>query len=515
MAEEIPDYEELAKDINLDEVTSCRSNAIILRMLRDGDDIKGLDIVDPPEDEVYTATGAATSRFFVGEEDDLGWLGYFIGKSEIESLTIAHLPEGSYQTIRFFDGISQNRYIKYLHIYEDIGTVGWSKLGCFLENHRDLLHLEVLGHLYRNESAQNLALALGQMNDNFLTDLRIINTNIGDERFVPIAAAIGSQPQLERLFLYENNIGRNSCVALGNSLRSWPASNKLETLYIEENTIDDRGLQALAEGLMNCRSLNTFYLNDNPSITAAGLRYLSPLLQSEAHSLDVLRVTRINWGDDGAIVLADGLRGNESLTELRFRPSTAGMTSIGWSAFSNLLCDTSTINSIYFSNHKVRRIGCYDYEETPEDVQNYLRANRIARTHAVVYKIFRSHPDLDMEPFFTLNMKFLPLIISWFERVEFIEVDLIEEDLIEESERSCQSRKLSALYKFVRGMPDLTADGYWEGRLIEIKASRRRIADERRRLDDEELRLEYEEQIALERSRPMDEANRNKRTRYE
>ena len=120
-----------------------------------------------------------------------------------------------------------------------------------------------------------------------------------------------------------------------------------------------------------------------------------------------------------------------------------------------------------------------------------------------------------MEPFFKLKMQFLPLIISWFERVEIIEGDLIEEDLIEESERSCQSRKLSAVYKFVRGMPALTADGYWEGQLIEIESRKRRIADERRRLDDEERRLKYEEQIALERSRPMDEANRNKRTKYE
>lgn len=515
MAEEIPDYEELAKNTNLDNVTSCMNNATILRMLRDGDafNFKGLDILSPLVDAGHAV--GETLRFSVGERDDLGWLGYFIGKSEIEYLRIWYLHEGRSQINRFFQGMSQNRSIRDLHIYDDIGIVGWSRLGCFLENHRDLLHLEVLSHLNGNESAQNLALALGQMNGNCLTDLRICGTGIDDEEFSQIAAALGSQPQLETLYLYENNIDRNSCIALGNTLRRWPASNKLEALHIDNNQIDDRGLQALAEGWMNCSNLDEIYLNDNTSIIAAGLRYLSPLLQSEAHRLHVLRVTRINWGDDGAIALAEGLRGNESLTELRFRPSTAGMTSTGWSAFSNLLCDTSSINSIYFSNHKVQRIGCYDNEETPDDVQCYLRANEFARTHAAVYKIFCSHPDLDMEPFFKLKMKFLPAVISWFERVEIIEEELIEEDLIQESERSCQSRKLSALFKFVRGMPALTADGYWEGRLIEIEARKRRIADERRRLDDEERTLKYEEQIALERSRPMDEANRNKRTRYE
>ena len=109
--------------------------------------------------------------------------------------------------------------------------------------------------------------------------------------------------------------------------------------------------------------------------------------------------------------------------------------------------------------------------------------------------------------------------MSWFERGEPIEEQLIEDELIEESERSCQSKKLSALYKFVRAMPDLTIIGYWEGRMNHIEAKRRRIAGERRRLDDEERRLEYEEKVTLERlgDRPMDEAdvNRNKRMRHE
>jgi hypothetical protein len=121
-----------------------------------------------------------------------------------------------------------------------------------------------------------------------------------------------------------------------------------------------------------------------------------------------------------------------------------------------------------------------------------------------------------MEPFFKLKMQLLPVVISWFDRVEPIEDALITSyhDLIDESERNCQSRKLSAMYKFVRAMPDLTVTGYWEGRMIHIEA-------EKRRLVDEILRLEYEEDITRERlgmsGQPMDEASasRNKRMRLE
>jgi hypothetical protein len=163
------------------------------------------------------------------------------------------------------------------------------------------------------------------------------------------------------------------------------------------------------------------------------------------------------------------------------------------------------------------RVGCYDNEESPEDIRSYVRINHYP--NAAICKILKSHPDLDMEPFFKLKMQFLPAVISWFDRVEPMEEELIEDELIEESERSCQNRKLSALYKFVRAMPDLTIIGYWEGMMIHIEAERRRIADERRRLDDEERRLEYEEKVTLERlgDRPMDEdeVNRNKRMRHE
>ncbi|KAL7458561.1 hypothetical protein ACHAWC_010922 [Mediolabrus comicus] len=520
MAVETPDYDALAHDTDLRDIASCSNNLYVLSLMQQRDTpgyrIKNLSIVDIDRGD----TGSTT--FIVGEREELGWLAYFIGKSRmLDYLYIRYLPEGRDEVNRFIEGMSQNRSIKHLDIRIDIGADGWSRLGGFFENNCNLSNFELVPHsqIIGNESAQNLALALGQMNHNFLTDLRICETGIGDEGMVGIVAALESQSQLECLMLDSNNIGRNSCIALGNTLSRWPSSNNLDTLYIDNNAIDDRGLQALAEGMMNCCNLSTIYLNDNPLITAAGLRYLSPLLQSEAHSLRVLRVTRIDWGDDGAIALAEGLRGNKSLRELRFRPSTAGMTSVGWSAFSKLLCDTSTINSTYLSNHTLTRVGCSDYEETPEDIRSYLRVNHWSRKSAVaIYKILRSHPDLDMEPFFKLKMQFLPAVMSWFERVEYIEDNLIEHELIDESERRCQNRKLSALYKFVRGMPDLTIIGYWEGRVIEIEANKCRIADEkrrlddeRRRLDDEERRLEYEEKVTLERlgDQPMDELNRN------
>jgi hypothetical protein len=106
-----------------------------------------------------------------------------------------------------------------------------------------------------------------------------------------------------------------------------------------------------------------------------------------------------------------------------------------------------------------------------------------------------------MEPFFEWKMKFLPVAISWLQRARSRPSH--GNPWGRESTKCCQSRKLSALYKFVRAMPDLTTIGYWEGRMIHIEAEKRR--------------LEYEEHITRDRlglsGQPMDEPRRNKRMR--
>ena len=65
----------------------------------------------------------------------------------------------------------------------------------------------------------------------------------------------------------------------------------------------------------------------------------------------------MNIGDDGAVALADGLTGNTSLKNLILSPRLAGITSVGWSAFSHVLLDRSIINNTYLSNHALEHIG--------------------------------------------------------------------------------------------------------------------------------------------------------------
>ena len=73
-----------------------------------------------------------------------------------------------------------------------------------------------------------------------------------------------------------------------------------------------------------------------------------------------------------------------------------------------------------------------------------------------------SHPHLDMKPFFRSDLKFLPLAVAWFERAKPCTTLTIQTSssnpnsrrrVLEESDEVYQSRVLTALYEFVRGVP--------------------------------------------------------------
>jgi hypothetical protein len=182
----------------------------------------------------------------------------------------------------------------------------------------------------------------------------------------------------------------------------------------------------------------------------------------------------INFGDDMAIAFANGLTGNRTLKSLRF--DSTRLTPVGWSAFSRILCNPSSFNSIYLSNHSIKTIGTFESEDAPDDVKQFLHLNKNA-AEVAIQKILKSHPDFDVESMFQWKLKLLTHVMSTLDRVahthsyvpnpnEDQEI-LISRDSGQKLRRKMrsklQSKKLSTMYKFVRGMPLLIVDGYRSG----------------------------------------------------
>jgi len=583
-------YEARAKDVKLEDITSSQQNKNILERLRND---------DPYFTYIYiaeTVDDDDESDFVIREGDDLGWLGYFVGRSkQLEGLCIEYFPD-NLNIDAFFGGLGHNRSIQELYIYTDISD-SFKSLGPFLRNSKSLCDLTFANFDIGLQCARNIASLLGQQSS--LKCLNFEEANLSDEMFVEIAAALRKQPQIEELNLSMSNIGRNGCVALGNALEGMRNPN-LETLHLDHNEVDDEGLHALVAGLINCHDLTSLYLNENGLITGVGLRSLSTLLQSDNCCLEHLDLDQTNidndgvavlaaglarlptlkklhlsdnrisdeglqalvrglgscnlleelylsrnillgsilgmralctllqrtnmqllflfdtvndeglqclvdgmancyrlkklalscnnnsitavglrslsslfrsercslcnlllryLGDDGAMALANGLIGNKSLKNLEF--SRSGITERGWTAFSKLLCDTSSVNNTYFSNHTIEKIGGYGLI-APSEIMKYLTFNKKKNCDAAICKILDSHPDIDVVPLFRWKLKCLPLVVTWLENARSYLGN------VKESTEVFQCRQLSALYKFVRGMPQLAVDGYHGKNMTDI-----------------------------------------------
>ncbi|KAL7449391.1 hypothetical protein ACHAWC_001455, partial [Mediolabrus comicus] len=196
----------------------------------------------------------------------------------------------------------------------------------------------------------------------------------------------------------------------------------LRRLYIYDMPEYREQITALFIGIERSRSIQNLdicghYLGESV------LSSLSAMLGSESCSLISLSLLsfRNSFSDDMAVALADALKGNKSLKILYFSSASNNLTSVGWSAFSKLLCDTSSVSNIYASNHTLQTIGYGSYNPSnypqARDVEQLLALNRLTDKHAAIQKILKYHPDLDVGPFLRdeWELKLLPLVMSWFE----------------------------------------------------------------------------------------------------
>eukprot|EP00985_Skeletonema_marinoi_P006790 scaffold2971_cov166-Skeletonema_marinoi.AAC.2 len=220
----------------------------------------------------------------------------------------------------------------------------------------------------------------------------------------------------------------------------------------------NKGLQTLLADMPNATKLEEMSLSGN-LLTAAGLASMSPLLQSESFLLKKLYLLRTNFGDDGVEALGSALAGNKSLTRLSVSSSDVfvfesyGFSESEWKVFKSILCDTSSINNTYLSNHTLTEVSGLLVEHPPSDIQTYLRLNKTSEKIAAQCKILMHHPVLDMKPFFQWKLKFLPLMIDWFNRAHRCG-DICKDWISEEETRSIE---LHTVYQFIRDMPMLVA----------------------------------------------------------
>jgi len=308
-------------------------------------------------------------------------------------------------------------------------------MGSFFANNNSLRSVDVDGCALSLECAQKFVLAL-ESSKKSLTVISLTDNEIDSESSAMIIAALCTHPQLERLEWYDGNFGRNGCIALAPLLQL--PTTELQTLWLDGSGIDDEDLDLLTRALLNNSKLSTLSLDEVQFVSSRGWKILSTLLGSPNTRLETLSIKDNRLDDEVAVTFASALVNNCTLKELHLGYNYNTITSEGWMAFEKLLCDTSSVNKTFLSNHTLQEV----YARPPMIVHNSLLSNtNDDKKQVAINKILEYHPDINMLPFFKCDMKMLPFVIDWLERAH---------DLPRDFEAGIENRKLSASFQFVQ-----------------------------------------------------------------
>jgi len=326
-------------------------------------------------------------------------------------------------------------------------------LNSFFKNNHNLIDIEVSGCIFQEEDARQLLLALGCCNNRSLKRIRIYGNHIRGGQLVNVISALNRQPQLEELDLELLSMGRNACTALTNLLQN--TTKHLQTLNLSGNNIDDKGVEDLIQALANggsSKSLKLLDLSDNQTITIEGWKTVSTLLERADSSLEKLNISENNIGNKGALIIANALRDNSKLKALRLHQTN--ITAEGWEYIWTLLCDDSTVNKTYLSNHTLEDLGNTHYLPFHTQFFPDLNASSEDKGQVAMIKILQHHSHFNMQPFFEWEFKVLPLIINWLEKADDHAAALahVQDDI--------KRIKLACMYEFVREFPALYVQCY-------------------------------------------------------
>ena len=201
-----------------------------------------------------------------------------------------------------------------------------------------------------------------------------------------------------------------------------------------------------------------------------GWKSLASLLEAPNCTLEALFVSDNNLDDETAVAFASALANNQTLRTLNLYDNS--ISTKGWQSFSELLCNTLSVNATFLSNHTLYYISMYANGNA--DTFNgapYLQLNRRNNKKEIaIIKILQHHSSFDMMPFFEWEFKVLPLMINWFDKASTITSYNFQPDI--------RPRKLSSIYQFVRGMPVLYVEARLRKELEDIKAMESQMEEE-------------------------------------
>jgi hypothetical protein len=195
-------YAALANTIKIEDITSNELNREILHKLKNNDESFDELWICKEGEGFGTDDYDDHHQHYIpsGAEDELGWLGYYIGQNTmLQTLHFCKSQNHMYES--FFWGVNRNRSIFTLIIstfdFIEDGEIFYM-LGPFVKNNYNLFEFQIESCEFGVEGIRQLSSAIGSCSRS-LTSFSLSSNELEDGQLRDIIVALSVHPQLEQL----------------------------------------------------------------------------------------------------------------------------------------------------------------------------------------------------------------------------------------------------------------------------------------------------------------------------
>ena len=317
-------------------------------------------------------------------------------------------------------------------------------------------------------SGGGVVLASGLTHNSSLRILQLGRSNIGVEGGIALAEALEGNTTLEKFDIsYAMSRAQGDTVLSADGwiyFFDFLKNCAFHQLTLQGNTIEDENIQPMVDSLNTMMSLTKLDLF-GVFITPSGWNTVFDLLHRPGSILDRLVELEIGLegggvNDEVLIKVASVLANNSSLKKLSF--VGRDLTDVGWSAIENLLCNKSSIETIYDSNHTLADgmiVGA-----APPRVGLLFKLNKgndkedVARQKIIQYHFLEGN-GCNLHEIMKMDVELIPHVIGCFGKYDILSLEV---GFFEPPKFIVIGLEL--IYRLTRGMPSSLFDAESKGK---------------------------------------------------
>ena len=200
-------------------------------------------------------------------------------------------------------------------------------------------------------------------------------------------------------------------------MQPWNISLHTESrLDLNDNMFvkDGNNWARISQGLAQMRNVTTLFLGGN-NIGREGCEIVASLLTRDDMLLTTLYLGRNSLDDECMRILAEALRRNDRLSYLGLSDNEA-ITESGWEHALKLVCDTSSAEGTFRSNHTLRIVPD---DKVDTELARLIGINgeltrSISPGRQKVWKVHFDGRRFDLQELLQMDARLMPRVLGWF-----------------------------------------------------------------------------------------------------